>query len=218
MHLLITGATGVAGSQALEQALLDPHITHVSVLVRKPINIQHPKLTVLLHHNFLDYASLEGVLNTCDVCVWCLGIAQSLVSAAEYEKITYDYTLAAAKALLKVNSSVKFIFVSGMGADPREKSRTLFARIKGKTENGLKTLPFQSLIIVRPGGIRPVKPRTYGAWYEKVMFPFFPVLETLFPAFFIASPDLGKALVVLAKEQKKGVQILENAALKLKIS
>lgn len=213
MKILITGATGVAGSAVLDQALLDPEITQITALVRSPLRVSHPKLIVLLHQDFLSYGKLASVLQNQDACLWCLGIAQSLVSEAEYQVITYEYTLAAARALLSHSPQAAFVFLSGMGADSQEKSRTLFARIKGKTENALLKLPFRSLVIARPGGIRPTQPRIHGAWYEKAIYPFYPLLETLFPHSIIGAPLLAKALLRLAKEGS--VQsILENPALR----
>lgn len=214
MHILITGATGVAGSQTLIQALADPSVTRVTALVRSPLSQTHPKLTTLIHTDFHDYRTQRERFASVDACIWCLGIAQSLVSEAEYAVITYDYTLAAATALHTANPDVVFVFLSGMGADTTEKSRTLFARVKGKTENALRSLGFKHLVIARPGGIRPTSPRKAGAWYEKLVYPLYPILETLLPSFFISAPLLGKALVSVAKKQAAPFQVLDNAALK----
>src|SRR5690349_11759517 len=100
MNLLITGATGMVGSEAVRQALLDPSIQRVTALVRRPLTIQHPKLQVVLHHDFLNYVGLEDLFRRHDACLWCLGISQTQVSTAEYRRITHDFTLASARAML----------------------------------------------------------------------------------------------------------------------
>ena len=159
MKLLVTGATGMVGSEVVRQAVLDPECQTIIALVRKPLSIQHPKLKTVLHQDYLDYASLTDVFRDVDACLWCLGISQSLVSKEEYHVITHDYAVAGAQAMLAANPKLTFVFVSGKGADPTEQSRVLFARVKGKTENVLRRLPFKQLVIARPGGIKPTHPK-----------------------------------------------------------
>src|ERR1700751_3810962 len=117
MKLILTGATGTAGSETLTQALLDKEVTEVIALQSKPLNIQHPKLKVIIDNDFLNYAGLESEFKNADACIWALGISQTQVSKAEYEVITYDYTVNAAKAMLAANPNITFVFLSGMGAD-----------------------------------------------------------------------------------------------------
>lgn len=213
MNILITGTTGLAGSEVLQAALSDDSIAQVTAITRKPLEIRHPKLKVVIHSDFLDYSGLADMFKSHDACVWCLGIAQSLVSESEYHQITHDYTLAAAKAMLAANPKMAFMFLSGMGADSNEKSRTLFARVKGKTENALKQLSFTSLSIIRPGGIRPMQRRKSGAWYEQLLFPVYPILEFLFPSQIISARDLGKVMARILKEGPFNITI-ENPGLK----
>src|SRR4051812_18224333 len=103
MNLLITGATGMVGGEAVRQALLDPAIDRVTALVRRPLNIQHPKLRVVLHQDFLDYTGLEDLFRQQDACLWCIGISQAQVTKADYQRITHDFALAAATAMLAAN-------------------------------------------------------------------------------------------------------------------
>lgn len=215
MKIVVTGVTGTAGSQVVKKALEDSDVSTVLAIGRRPPDIQHDKLRVLVHDNFLDYSKLESELSLYDACIWCLGISQTQVSKKEYETITYDYTIEFAKTLLKVNPNSTFVFLSGSGADSSEKSRTLFARIKGKTENELKKLGFKNLYIARPGGIRPaaggINPKT--SFLNKLMLPLFPLLERLAPAFVIRAEELAQAMLNQAKHRNEKV-ILENAELK----
>ncbi|MGZ3883285.1 MAG: NAD(P)H-binding protein [Bacteroidia bacterium] len=210
MKLIITGASGTAGSETLKQALLDPEVKEVTALVRRPTGLEHPKLKTLIHKDFLNYAGLEPLFRNSDACIWCLGISQTKVSKAEYEVITYDYTMAAAKAMHTANPDLTFIFLSGMGADSTEKSRTIFARLKGKAENALQKVGFKKLVCARPGGIISVTPREGLPWFERYLSP---VMGFFAPGFVIDTVHLGKALIWLAKHGSEKI-ILENKELK----
>ena len=217
LKIIVTGATGVAGSEVVRQALLDDAIESVTALVRRPPAIQHPKLRIVLHENFRDYSPLTQLFAENDACLWCLGISQTQVSQDEYIRITYDYAVTAAQAMLAANPSLAFLFLSGMGADSQEKSRTLFARIKGKAENNLKRLPFKKLYIARPGGIMPVHKKENAAFYEKLVIPLYPIMKLLMPAMVITSVELAKAMLNVAKHGSDKV-ILENRDLKKRLT
>jgi nucleoside-diphosphate-sugar epimerase len=213
MKILVTGPTGTAGSEVVNQALLDPEITAVTALSRKPLSVEHSKLKVVLHQDFSNYSDLADILKEQDGCIWCLGISQTQVSKEQYEVITYDYTMAAGKAFLQANPNAIFVFLSVGGADSTEQSRTTFARVKGKTENALKKIGFQRLWIVRPGGIKPAQLNPNTSLANKIMVPFFPILEFFAPNMVISATDLAKALMHLAKHGDEK-QILENSDLK----
>ncbi len=203
----------MVGSEVVRQALIDTDITEVTALVRKPLSISHPKLKVIIHKNFWDYSGLSEVFKNNDACLWCLGISQYQVSKEEYIKLTYDYTMEAAKAMLQANPEVTFLFLSGMGADSTEKSRTLFARIKGKTENALQKLPFKKLYIARPGGIKPIHKKENETFYEQILIPLYPLFEFLMPSSMITSVELAQAMLHITKHGADKI-ILENVALK----
>ncbi len=189
----------MVGAEAMAEALADDEIEAVTVIVRRPVQSTHPKLHIVIHKNFSDYSGLTQLFQNHDACLWCLGISQTLVSKDEYYMITYEYTIAAAKAIAQTSPNMTFLFVSGMGADPSEKSRTLFARVKGKTENALQTLPLKRLIIVRPGGIEPVRPRENAPTFEKMFAPLYPILRRIAPSFVITSSELARVMIYLVK-------------------
>jgi uncharacterized protein YbjT (DUF2867 family) len=213
MKIIVTGATGTVGSEVIRQAIVDKDIHEVVALTRRAIDINHAKLNTIIHKNFQDYSGLEPLLKNADACIWALGVSQTQVGKQEYEVITHDYTITAAKAMLDANPLISFLFVSGGGADASEKSKTLFARIKGKTENALKRLPFAQLIIARPGGIKPVHLSPNAPLIVKLMVPLFPVLELLAPSLVISSVELAKTLLHLAKKGSDKI-IVENMDLK----
>jgi uncharacterized protein YbjT (DUF2867 family) len=209
MHLLVTGATGLVGAEVVRQAIIDDDITQVTCLVRREGTIQHPKLKYIVHNNFLDYSSLVDVFRQQDACIWALGVSQTQVSKEKYHEITHDYAVAAAKALVIANPEITFLFVSGEGADPSETSKTLFARVKGKTENALLRMNIKKLIIARPGAIRPVHRNKNAPFVYKLILPLFPIMQMLTPSKVINSVKLALALLFLLKKNMTK-QILEN--------
>ncbi len=214
MRIIITGATGMIGAEVVREAIKDEAIKEIIALVRKPFDISHAKITTIVHKDFLDYSSIRDVLAKSDACIWCLGISQTQVGKEQYEVITHDYTVAAAKQMLAANTAATFVFVSGDGADSAEKSRVLFERIKGKTENALKRLPFEKLVIARPNAVRPVHKNKNAPFIYKLILPLFPLVEWLAPSKVINSVQLAKALLYLVKQDTKGISTLESVELK----
>ena len=214
MNLLITGATGMVGAEVVRQAILDDDVTQVTCLVRREGNLQHPKVKYIVHNNFLDYSGLAELFKQQDACIWALGVSQTQVGKEEYHQVTFDYTIAAAKAMLAAKPSIQFLFVSGEGSDTTEKSRALFARVKGKTENELMRMDFQQLIIARPGAIRPVHKNKNAPFAYKLLLPLFPVVQFFAPAVVISSVELALALIFLLKKGGAQKQLVEHKELK----
>lgn len=230
MKILVTGSTGMVGLEVVRQAITDNDVEEIFAISRKPLSVQHPKLKTVLHQNFLDYTGLENIFKSTDACLWCLGISQTQVTKEMYNVITYDYTVAGGKAILTANPGTRFLFLSGMGADQKEKSRTLFARVKGKAENALlkmnfgnnendySQIPFRELkgerrdklYFIRPGGIIAVNKRANAPWYESVITP---LMGFIVPSLVITSVDLAKVMLHVAKHGAEK-QILENRELK----
>jgi uncharacterized protein YbjT (DUF2867 family) len=209
MKLIITGATGTAGSEAVRQALIDARVEKVTVLSRKPLAATHEKLKVVLLDDFSNYSGVLEELKGHDACLWCLGISQNAVSEQDYYKITYDYTLAAAKAMHSVNPGLTFCFLSGQGADSQEKSGILFARIKGKTENALGQLGLAHLYHFRPAYIHPAKDQPKKLFYERWLEPFTPLFYKFLPGMIISTVELAKAMIEAAQNGAPKT-ILEN--------
>ena len=214
MKVLITGATGMAGSEVVRQAINDDAITSIIALVRRPLEITHPKITTVIHDDYSLYDDVKDHFRNSDACIWCLGISQLQVSKEQYAVITYDYTIAAAKAMLAVNPSIHFVFLSGNGADRSEKSKVLFARIKGKTENALLRSGLKKVTIARPDAIWPKHRNKRAPFAYKLVTPLFPLIELLTPRKIIGSVPLAKALLHLAKNPGEK-NTFENMELRL---
>ena len=120
---------------------------------------------------------------------------------------------ASARALVKLNPGMTFIFVSGAGADSSEKGRVMWARVKGQTENALLALPFKGVYVFRPGAIQPLHGiRSKTTWINAayaVLGPLYPVLKALFPKYVTTTELVGQAMINVARRGGPK-RVLEN--------
>lgn len=201
MNVLLFGATGMVGQGVLRECLLDPCIEHVLVIGRTSIGRQHPKLREILHQDFSDFSLLAPRLTGLDACFFCLGVTSFRMTEADYRRITYGFTLAAAETLVPLNTGMTFIYVSGSGTNPA--SKAMWARVKGETENALLRLPFRAAYMFRPGFIVPLhgirsKTKAYQFFYT-LLGPVFPLLRRLFPSQITTTEILGQAMIKAAR-------------------
>jgi uncharacterized protein YbjT (DUF2867 family) len=163
----------------------------------------HPKIREIVHADFTEFESIQAPFTNLDACFYCLGVTAVGLSEPQYHHLTYDLTLAAATALASASAGrLTFCYVSGEGTDSTERGRTMWARVKGKTENALLRLPFKAVFLFRPGYIQPLrgirsKTRWYKALYD-VLGPFYPVLRTLFPKYVTTTVNIGRAMIRVA--------------------
>jgi uncharacterized protein YbjT (DUF2867 family) len=162
---------------------------------RKPCGVKHEKLIEIINKDFLDLSLIEDRLVGYDACYFCAGVSSVGKKEDEYKRITYDLTLNFAKTLLKLNPGMTFCYVSGVGTDSTEKGRSMWARVKGKTENDLLKLPFKSAFMFRPGYIQPIKglKNTYKMY--KVLAPFYPIIKLLLSKYATTLKELGLAMI-----------------------
>lgn len=214
MKVLIFGATGMVGQGVLRECLLDPGVEAVVTVGRSATGQSDPKLHDIVHAELTDYAAIEPRLAGFDACFFCLGIASAGMSEADYRRVTYDVTLAAAQTLARLNPAMVFVYVSGTGTDSSEKGRWMWARVKGATENALLRLPFKAAYMFRPGMIRPLhgivsKTALYRVLYT-VLDPVVPLLQRAFPNAVTTTEQVGKAMLAVARTGAPK-RILENA-------
>jgi uncharacterized protein YbjT (DUF2867 family) len=196
VRVVIFGATGMIGQGVLRECLLDPEVTSVLVVGRSSTGKTHPKLREITHADFSDFGGLEGDLGGLDACFFCLGVSAAGMSEEAYRRITYDTTLAAARTLVRANPELVFIYVSGAGTD--ERGRSMWARVKGRTENELLALTPQAYMF-RPGFIQPLhgarsSTRLYRVLYT-VLRPLFPVMRATLRSSFTTTERLGRAMI-----------------------
>lgn len=147
------------GGLILQESLEDARIAKVTVITRKPTGITHEKLVEVLHHDFSDFSPIASLFENIDITYFCLGIYTGAVDRETFRTITVEYTKVFADMLKAKSPNASFVFLSGQGADRKEKSRVMFAKDKGIAENYLLSKKFNALTVFRPGYIYPVTPR-----------------------------------------------------------
>ncbi len=117
----------------------------------------------------------------------------------DYRRLTYALTVSVAETLAKLNRAMTFIYVSGTGTDSTEKGGTMWARVKGATENAILRIPFKAAYMFRPGYIQPlhgIKTKTwwYGAFYALLGW-LYPVWKLLLPSYVTTTECIGRAML-----------------------
>ena len=195
---VIFGATGMVGKAVLLECLEDERIKEVTCIVRNTLDIKHSKLRLLICNDFNNLGELSNKIKGYDVCFYAIGIPSSGLIENDYSRITYDYTIAAAKMLLVNNSHLIFCYVSAKGADSSEKSNSMWARVRGKTENALMSYSFKRFYSFRIGYVLPMKGvksnvKNYRIFYS-LSSPFYGLIKH-FPSFACTSIELAKAMI-----------------------
>jgi uncharacterized protein YbjT (DUF2867 family) len=203
MHVLIFGATGMVGQGVLRECLLSDEVQKVQTVGRSATGMQNAKLREVWQQDLSRYNGMEEKLSGFDACFFCLGISSAGRKEADYERVTYGITMAAAEVLSRLNPEMTFLYVSGLGTDSSERGRSMWARVKGKTENALMRLPFAAAYMFRPGFIQPVhgvvsKTALYRVFYV-VGKPLMPLLRMAFPNQVLTTEQMGRAMLAVAK-------------------
>ena len=208
IRAILFGATGMVGEGVLHEALSDAAVESILVIGRRSCNVRHQKVTEILHNEFYDYASIREKMRGYNACFFCLGVTSIGKSESEYRRLTYDLTMAAARTLAELNPDMVFCYVSGMGTDSTEQGRSMWARVKGKTENDLRKLPFKAVYAFRPGYIKPTPGLKNTLSFSKLLAPLYPALKFLFPKHVCTLRDVGLSMIQVA-EQEFSKKILE---------
>jgi len=195
MKVIITGATGMVGEGVLHECLQHPQVEAVLIINRKPYGVSHPKLTEIIHQDFYNFAPIASRLRGYDACFFCLGITSVGMKEEAYYKVTYTLTLHIAAILAQQDPSMTFCYISGAGTDSTEKGRSMWARVKGKTENDLMKLPFRQVYAFRPGFIKPTKGLAHTHKFYRYINWAFPIGRALYPAGFCTMKELGLSMI-----------------------
>jgi len=212
VRVLIFGATGMVGDGVLHECLTDPRVTSILAIVRSPLAVTHPKLKELRRTDFFNYDDLAQELSTIDACFFCLGVSAAGMKEAQYHRLTFDLTLAAARALAKARPGAVFCYVSGEATDSTERGRAMWARVKGKTENAILALPLKGFMF-RPGFIRARPGAKSKTMLYRVLYviggPLYPLLKRVAPTHVTTSENVARAMLAVATSGYSK-RILEN--------
>jgi len=204
MRVAIFGASGMVGQGVLIECLDREEVSSVAVVGRSSCGVEHSKVEEILHGDFADYRLIEDRLVELDACFFCLGVSAAGLSEEDYRHVTFDFAVRAGETLVRLNPEMIFCYVSGAGTDSSENGRSMWARVKGMTENRLLEMPFKEAYMFRPGYIQPMKgvrskTRLYQSLYT-VMAPLYPVWKTLFPNLVTTTEKVGLAMIRVVAE------------------
>lgn len=214
MNVLLFGATGMVGQGVLRACLTAPDVALVQTVGRLATGQQNSRLREVVQPDLFDCRAIADELKGFDACFFCLGVSSAGMSEANYSRLTYDLTLAVAQVLAPLNPAMTFIYVSGAGTDSTEQGRSMWARVKGRTENALQRLPFKAVYLFRPGVIQPLdgirsKTTSYQRFYSLVG-PLLTPLRRLLPNAILTTRIMGEAMLN-AVRHGAGKAVLEPA-------
>ena len=205
MRVLIFGATGMVGGGVLRECLLAADVERVVSIGRSALLLDHSKLVQVVRPNFATDTSeiTDDDLRNVDACFFCLGVSAAGLSEEKYTALTYSLTMAVAERLSSISPQASFVYVSGAGADSSEQGSSMWARVRGKTENALLRLPFKHVHVLRPAVIQPLnnavsKTDSYRIFY-KVLSPLLTLGRKLFPSHVLTTEVIGQAMLQIAR-------------------
>jgi uncharacterized protein YbjT (DUF2867 family) len=196
---LIIGATGLTGSNLLQQLLNDEDFTTVKIFVRTATGITHRKI----QENIIDFNAIENIKEniTGDVLFSCLGTTIKQAGSRENQYMvdfTYQYAFAKHAADNGVND---YVLVSSASANA--KSMFFYTKIKGELEQAVKKLPFLRIRILQPSilqGERKNK-RTAEDIGVKIIDTLGKILPFLEKYRSITGEELARAMITIYKKQ-----------------
>lgn len=189
----------MVGQGVLRECLLDPDVELVVTVGRSSTVQSDAKLREILAADLFDLSPFQSQLSGFGACFFCLGVSSAGMSEADYTRVTYDLTLRTAKLLARLNPQMTFVYVSGAGTG----GQSMWARVKGKTEEDLLRLPFKAAYMFRPALIQPMhgvrsKTRSYRVFYA-LLWPVMPILRRLLPGYVTTTEQVGRAMLAVAK-------------------
>jgi hypothetical protein len=212
---ILTGATGMVGEGVLHECLQHDDVEEILVVGRKTCGITHPKLKEIIHPDFYYLASIENQLAGYNACFFCLGVSSVGMKEAEFYKLTYLLTMNFATTLVNHNPGMTFCYISGAGTDSTEKKRTMWARVKGKTENDLVKLPYKKVYNFRPGIIKPTKGLKNTLAFYKYLGWLIPVIRLFAHGSVVRLKEIGLAMINAATKgyEKQVLEVKDIVAL-----
>jgi uncharacterized protein YbjT (DUF2867 family) len=204
---VLAGATGLVGGHCLPLLLQSTHYHQVIALVRRPLDLQHPKLRQIV----ADFERLPLLPEFAGTDVFCtIGTTMRQAGSREaFRKVDFDAELAYATTVSQAGAR-QFILVSSVGANAH--SSTFYLQIKGELEEAVKALPFRSIHIFRPSFL--AGDRSSDRTAERLSTTVAKALDFAFIGKFrnyspVEADDLAAAMLAVARKEDPGVHIHE---------
>ena len=202
MKIIVFGATGMIGQAVVKVAIAASHIDAIMIVGRSAAHIADPKANELIVNDLFNLSLIEESLKGYDACVYCVGVSAAFMSEQTYIRLTHDLTLSVAETVLRLNPQSTFVYVTGQGTDSSEVGNSMWARVKGKTENALLKMSFKAAYMFRPGAILPMdgirsKTKLYDALYV-ILAPLVGIIRKINTAWIPTTRDMGQAMLKVA--------------------
>lgn len=197
-NAVLLGATGLIGSRLLEILCQDDYFESITLVVRRPINIDNDKVAVKVI-DFEDINQYRDALSGADIIFCSVGTTRKKVNGdmAAYRKVDFDIPVNAAK-YGKEGGCTHFAVVSSYGADSSKSN--FYLKLKGEMEDALREIGLSSLHIFRPSLL--LGKRSENRLLEDIGQSLLPLFSPLFPA--KAKPikgcEVAKAMVEAVKQ------------------
>ena len=204
---IIFGASGFVGSYLLSDLLNSSDYAQVTAVVRKSLNITHPKLKTLI----ADYNSLPSVKSelAADEVFITLGTTRAnSPEKSDYYQVDHDYPVLAARTAKETGAKSVFL-LTAVGANPN--SKFFYVRTKGETERDVIALNFEHTYIFRPSMILGNR-KQKRSQLEAALIGFWSALNPLLvwkadKYKGITAEDIAKAMLKSAKNQTQKLKI-----------
>lgn len=208
-HAIVIGANGLVGSELTKMLIEEEQYHKITLISRRELDIEHEKVESLV----IDYRTLHKYWDyfKCDDMFYCLGTTMNKVrKKSDFFKIEHDYCVNIAK-ISQHNKVKQFIVVSSKGANSN--SFMFYPKVKGQIEEALEKVGFESLHIFRPSVL--MGKRTEFRFLESISKGFLSVFNFAMIGFLknikgMPVNTLAKAMIIAAKENKKGIHIHTN--------
>lgn len=209
MRVVIFGGSGMVGQGVLRECLMADDVDEVVLVGRAALDASHPKVTQLVTHDVSALSAHVDVLKNTDACFFCLGVSSSGMTEEAYTRVTETLTLDVASQLVAIAPRMTFIYVSGSGTDSSERGHSMWARVKGRTENRLLKLPFEHVCLFRPGVIQPLdgitsKTPSYRIFY-RALGPLLSLARAVLPNHILTTRSIGIAMLNAVRMHKSGI-------------
>ena len=145
---LILGSTGLVGNFCLNILLENPQYSKITIIVRKPIAINHIKLNQIICSEFSNLDEYAIEFNV-DEVFCCIGTTIKIAGSKE-AFTAVDFAIPVLAAQLSTKQSVGlFSVISAAGSN--KYSRNFYLHIKGFMEQEVRKCDLIKIHIFRPG-------------------------------------------------------------------
>lgn len=201
---LLLGASGLVGGQLLEQLLASPQYSEVVALVRRPLELQHPKL----RQEVIDFDNPNPAVLKGDDLYCALGTTLRKAGSKEAQyKIDCTYPLEIGR-IARQNGVRQYLLVSSVGADAG--SSNFYLRTKGELEKGLEALGFEAFVSARPSFL--LGDRAEFRLGEKIGIVLAELFRVIIPKKYrgVQASAVAATLIAMAGKNLQGAHFVES--------